>query len=314
MPRRILPFLLALGVSVLPVALDAQQPAPVVEGRIAVGAASLYTRVTGRGTPVIVLHGGPDFDLGYMLPELDRLADRYTLHYYDQRGRGKSAANVRPEELSLATDLEDLDRVRRHFGLDSVVLLGHSWGAVLALEYATRYPAHVSGLILLNPAPVEARVLTDVRRLYLERLGTEMDRQRAIATSPGYQQADPEAVAARYRIHFKPSLYREADYERMMARMRAGFIAQGSQGILTARAVEDRLMTDTWARPEYDLTPQLRNLRVRTLVVAGEHDFMLLAAQRIAAALPNAELVSVPRCGHFAFLECADAFLGRLRP
>jgi proline iminopeptidase len=64
------------------------------------GSASLQVRTIGKGKSVIVLHGGPDFDYGYLLPELDRFKDAYRLIYYDQRGRGKSADHVRPEDVT----------------------------------------------------------------------------------------------------------------------------------------------------------------------------------------------------------------------
>jgi proline iminopeptidase len=288
------------------------------ETRIPVGKTTLYSRAIGRGTPVIVLHGGPDFDQGYLLPELDRLGDAFRLIYYDQRGRGRSAENVQPQDVTLASDLDDIDRVRRHYHLDAVVLLGHSWGAVLAVEYALLNPTRVSRLILMNPAPVSVSDLAAVRKAYLERLGEAMDRQRELVASAAYQAGDPEAVAARYRIHFQPSLKRPEDYERMMARMKTGFLNQGKDGIVKARAVEDRLMRDTWEVPGYDLSPRLAGLAVPTLVIAGDHDFMVGAAESIARAIPRAELVTVKDCGHFAFLECAgdvrkaiDKFFGQ---
>ena len=290
------------------------------ETRIPVGNTTLYSRAIGQGRPVIVLHGGPDFDHGYLLPELDRLSDAFRLLYYDQRGRGRSAENVRPDDVTLASDLDDIDRVRSYYELDAIVLLGHSWGAVLALEYALRNPTRVSHLILMNPAPVSASDLAAVRKAYLERLGAAMDRQRTIVASAAYQSGEPEAVAARYRIHFQPSLKRPGDYERMMARMKAGFVSQGKDGIIKARAVEDRLMRDTWNVPGYDLLPKLGRLAIPTLVIAGDHDYMVGAAERIARAIPSAESVTVKNCGHFVFLECAgevrialDNFVGRHR-
>ena len=134
-------------------AATTQTPAPTSELRVPVGDTSLYVRDVGRGRPLIVLHGGPDFDQAYLQPELDELADTYRLIYYDQRGRGKSAENVRAEDVTLASDLEDLDKVRRYFRLDTSALLGHSWGTVLALEFALRDPTLVSHLVLMNPAP-----------------------------------------------------------------------------------------------------------------------------------------------------------------
>src|SRR5947199_1920222 len=76
------------------------------ETRIPVGNTSLYSREIGRGQPIIVLHGGPDFDHRYLLPDLDRLADAFRLIYYDQRGRGRSADRVLPEDVTLTSDLD----------------------------------------------------------------------------------------------------------------------------------------------------------------------------------------------------------------
>lgn len=289
-------------------ALQAAQGARPHESSVPVSGASLYARDIGRGEPIIVLHGGPDFDSGYLLPDLDRLTDAYRLIYYDQRGRGRSAEGVRPEDVSLASDVEDVDVVRRHFQLDAPAVLGHSWGAVLALEYALRHPTRVSRLVLMNPAPVSKSDLALMRTAYLAKLGPDMERQREIVSTPAYQQGDPEAVTARYRIHFKPALARAEDYERLMAAMAAGFARQGGAGIVKARAVEDRLMRDTWELATYDLLPKLRELRVPTLVITGDHDFIPVeVAAHIAQAIPNATLVTIPGCGHFAYLECPGA-------
>ena len=275
------------------------------ESRIKVDNTSLYARVIGEGRPVIVLHGGPDFDHSYLLPDLDRLKDQFRLIYYDQRGRGKSAENVKPEDVTLLSDLDDLGRVRQHFGLNSVALLGHSWGAVLALEYALRHPKRVSHLILINPGPASTADLTAFRKIYIEKLGSDMDRQQAIKASAAYQAGDPEAVYARYRIHFKPALARAEDYEKLMTSMHAAFRNQGSEGIVKARAVEDRLMRDTWQLPGYDLTPKIRSLRIPTIVIAGDHDFFPIeVAAHISDAIPNAQLVTIKNCGHFSYLEC----------
>ena len=278
-----------------------------LETRILVGGASLYARAIGQGRPVIVLHGGPDFDHRYFLPDLDRLADAFRLIYYDQRGRGRSADNVRPEDVTLTSELDDLDKVRQHFRLEAPALLGHSWGALLALEYALRYPGHVSHLILMNPAPVSASDAALTRKAYLAKLGDDMEGQRQILTSASYQAGEPEAVTARYGIHFKPALKRPADHERLMSAMKAAFMSQGKEGILKARAVEDQLMRGTWQTPGYDLLPKLRDLRFPTLVIAGDQDFIPLeVAEHIAQAIPNATLATIRSCGHFAYLERGD--------
>jgi proline iminopeptidase len=275
------------------------------ESRIRIGHVSLYAREIGRGRPLIVLHGGPDFDHTYLLPDFDRFAGAFRLIYYDQRGRGKSAEGVRASDVTMASEVDDLDKVRQHFQLASAAILGHSWGAVLALEYALRHPDRVSHLILMNPAPASAADVSILRRFYLQKVGSDMARQVAIVKSAAYLEGDPEAVSARYRIHFRPALARHEDYEKLMETMKAAFVNQGKVGIVKARAVEDRLMQDTWERTGYDLMPKLAALRMPSLVIWGDHDFIPIEiATHIAGAIPNGRLVTLKDCGHFAYLEC----------
>jgi proline iminopeptidase len=275
------------------------------ERRVGTGAASLYVRDVGSGPPFIVLHGGPDFDHRYLLPDLDRLADGFRLVYYDQRGRGQSADGFRPDDVTLASEIEDVDRVRRGLQLESAALLGHSWGALLALEYALRHPARVSHLVLMNPAPVSARDFDLLRKSYARKLGDDMGRQLDMLASAAYKDGDPLAVAARYRVHFKPAFTRPESFERLMAAMKEAFVSQGRAGILKARAVEDRLFRETWQSEGYDLLPKLGALKIPTLVIHGEDDFIPAdVSVHIADAIPGAHLVRVRGCGHFSYLEC----------
>jgi proline iminopeptidase len=286
--------------------LSGQTPAPH-EARVPVGTAptpALYVRDVGQGRPVIVLHGGPDFDHTYLLPDMDRLlSNGYHLVYYDQRGRGRSADGVKPEDVSIASEVADLDRVREHFRLESAAILGHSWGALLAAEYAIRHPQRVSHLILMNPAPVTTADMTAFRTARNQKVGADLDRLRAIQASDAYKDGNPDAVAAYYSIHFKPALVRTEHYGQLIATLRASFTRDG---ILKARAVEERLVNDTWLTPGgYDLLPKLKALTIPTLVLASDHDFIpASAAEHIAQAMPKARLLMLKDCGHFSYMEC----------
>src|SRR6266481_371659 len=286
-------------------ALESQRSATPHESRIPAGGADLYSREVGRGTAIIVLHGGPDFDISYLLPDLDRLSDSFRLIYYDQRGRGRSADHVQPEDVTLASDIADMEKVRQYFHLDSVVLLGHSWGTVLALEYALRYPQQVSRLILMNPGPASIDDYKELRKDWLEKRADDMERRKAIAATAAYKEGSPDAVTAYYRIHFKPAFAQPENYEKFMARLTSSFT---KEGVLKARAVESRLMADTWSNPEYDLLPKLKSLRIPTLVISGDHEFIPAStAEHIAQAIPNARMVTLKGCGHFSYLECPAA-------
>jgi proline iminopeptidase len=306
--RLILAVAALSGMSTALPLVAASAPVPIEFTVATEGEVSLYARTIGSGLPTIVLHGGPDFDHAYLLPDLDRLADVVQLIYYDQRGRGRSAKGVVARDVTMASEIEDIERIRQQFGKKRVVLLGHSWGTALALEYALRYPAHISGLILMNPAPASSSDVAVLRSAYLQKLGSSLAaQQRAIVASEAYQSGDPEAVAARYRIHFTPALVRSEHYEQLMTAMKAQFVKQGKDGILKARAVEDQLMSMTWKRPDYDLLPKLSRLPVPTLVITGDADFIPVAiSEHIAEAIPGSELIVLKDCGHFAYLEHSE--------
>ena len=102
--------------------------------------------------PVIVLHGGPAAGHRNMRPYA-ALAGKHEVVLYDQSGCGRSA---RPADLALYTPeryADELDAVRHHIGAERAILLGHSWGGMLALAYMRRYAAHVGGLVLAGTAP-----------------------------------------------------------------------------------------------------------------------------------------------------------------
>ncbi len=271
-----------------------------------VGDAHLYCRVVGEGPPIVVLHGGPDFDHTYLLPELDRLADAFRLVYYDQRGRGRSAEGVAAGDVTIESEVADLDGLRRHLGLESAAVLGHSWGGALAMEYATRHPGRVSHLILMNSAPASGEDVRAFREHLLRaRPAGDVEAMRAIASSPGYRAGDIETEAEYYRIHFRIALRRPEQVDEVVGRLRVHFT---DEGVLLARAIEDRLYDDTWNSEGYDLVPRLRELDLPTLVLHGEDDFVPVAlTARIAQAMPNGRLVVLPDCGHFAYLEAPDA-------
>jgi proline iminopeptidase len=282
---------------------------PVVrEGRLAVGSAALYYRGIGQGTPIIAIHGGPDFDHQYLLPDLDRLAASGRLFYYAQRGRGTSLGNVRPDDVTLASEIGDLDALRAHLGLESVALLGHSWGGVLAMEYAIRHPERTSRLILMNTGPASHEGYAFLREERRRTAPRDVERLVALSATPEYVAGDVEADLAYYRVHFESTLRSPDLRERLVRSLRANFTPEG---ILVARAIEERLMNATWRSSAYDLLPKLAGLRVPTLVIHGERDLVPVeCARRIGETIPGARFVRLGGVGHFAYLENPDAVQG----
>ena len=274
------------------------------EGYAPVKNATLFYREIGQGQPIILIHGGPDFDHLYLLPDMDRLSDSYRLIYYDQRGRGKSAPETQPEDVSIQSDIEDLESLRQFFQLDSVAILGHSWGGLLAMEYATRHPERVSHMILMNTAPVSHEDLLVLRQDIRKRLAIHEKALNAFQSSAEYEAGDPDTVAAYYRLRFSTTINRPEHLDRLMESMRLSFT---EEVILRSRAIEDHLYDETWRRTEYDLFPKLQHLRIPTLVIHGDNDWIPVACvMHIAQTIPGARFILLKNCGHTAYIESPD--------
>ena len=280
-------------------------------GFVPAGTARLHFRVVGEGPSIVVLHGGPDFDYDYLLPDLDRLAERFRVIYYDQRGRGRSADGVRPGDVSIVSEMNDLDQVRIQFGLETMAVLGHSWGAVLAMEYATRHPERLSRLILVNTAPASNQDAQAFREHLLRiRPAVDVAAMNSLAATGAFRAGNLDVESAYYRIHFRPGLKQAGLLDQLLPRLRRNFTPER---VLLARAIEQRLYDETWGSSRYDLLVPLRRLVVPTLVIHGEDDLVPVElAAHIADAIPGTRLVVLRHCGHFAYLEAPDVLVRRV--
>ena len=154
----VLLMLLSLSFAAMYVATSPQYsvPATVTDDAnlpaIEINGVRLHAEAFGReGAPVvIVVHGGPGNDYRYLLP-LQALADRYRVVFYDQRGAGLSQ---RVPESALTVDdyVAELDGVVEHYSAGRpVLLIGHSWGAMLATAYLGKHPQKVKAAVLVEP-------------------------------------------------------------------------------------------------------------------------------------------------------------------
>ncbi len=212
---------------------------------------------------------------------------------------------MQPEDVTIQSDVGDLESLREYLQLESAAVLGHSWGGVLALEYAIRHPGRVSHLILMNTAPASRDDYMLLRQeMPRKRTAADVEKLQALSSEARYQEGDPDAVAEYYRIHFSATVRQPEHLERVIERLRLSFT---KEGILRTRETQERLMSETWLSSGYNLLPQLERLSIATLVMHGEYDFIPVeCAAHIAQAIPGARCVLLRGCGHFSYLECQD--------
>ena len=127
---------------------------------------------------------------------------------------------------------------------------------------------------------------------------------RRCARPRAYQAGDVATDLEYYRIHFDSAFRRPDQLDRLIGRLRSAFT---SEGIVTARAIEDRLYAQTWDAEDYDLIARLGRLRIPTLFLHGDGDLVPIEVAREAAdAIRGSRFVVLPDCGHFAYLEQPD--------
>lgn len=111
----------------------------------------LYVRVTGSGVPCVFVHGGPGSNSNYfeVTQSATLLAKQFSMVYYDQRGSGRSGS-PKNKNFSLPRMLQDLEEIRQYLGYKKWAVMGHSFGGIIATQYAKDYPVTVSKLLLIN--------------------------------------------------------------------------------------------------------------------------------------------------------------------
>jgi proline iminopeptidase len=257
----------------------------------------IFERRVGHGTPSVILHGGPGAHHDYLLPPFDALAQRRELIYYDQRGGGRSPV-PRDTPVGWSEQVADLEELRSQWGVERLTLVGYSWGGLLALLYATEFPARVARLALVSPAPAWREARQQFERRFQERnLDPELQRERAALRQSGLRERDPGQYAQRvFELSVAPYFF---DPRRARE--------------LTPFRVTGRTQQEVWSSlGDYDLRPRLAALKLPALVLQGEDDPIPLPASRSVAHLLGAEFRALPRCGHVPYIEAFEEFSGLL--
>ncbi|MFN8549114.1 MAG: alpha/beta fold hydrolase [Candidatus Eisenbacteria bacterium] len=266
----------------------------------------LFYRVDGSSADtVVVLHGGPGLSMAYLEPDLAPLAKAHTVIYYDQRGSGESTVISDSSALTVEAHVADLEALRAHFHLRAMKLLGHSWGAGLAAEYAARHPERVERMLLVDAMPSRVDPYGPQFGGNLRAWMDDSTKAKVAALSAARKQAaDPVTACRDYWSLFIRGYF--ADPQHPPTGMRGDVCAMPAAALRNASTVSKWLFASLG---EWDLRPMLSKLDIPTLVIHGERDPIPLAsATEWAESLPQARLLVVPGSGHFPHVERPELF------
>lgn len=133
-------------------------------GTVRVEGATLRYLIEGSGIPTLVVGSS----LYYPRTFPQRLREAFCMAFVDVRHFAENDGSLSPDRISVGTYVEDIESVRTHLGMDSAILIGHSHHGNLALEYAKRYPARVSHLVLIGSPPLDVRTTVRAAEAYWE--------------------------------------------------------------------------------------------------------------------------------------------------
>jgi proline iminopeptidase len=255
-------------------------------------------RMVERPT-AFLLHGGPGGDHSGFKPAFSPLAERMQLVYVDHRGQGRSARGPK-ETYTLDNNVDDLEALRQYLGLDKVVVIGVSYGGMVALTYAARYPESVSHLVAVVTTP-SYRFLGRARAILTER-GT--DEQRAMGDILWAGAFESEEQLQRYYAVMGPLYSLKFDPVKA-AESRA-------RGIRSVDAINEGF--GGFLRT-YDVTGELHKVTAPTLVIAGRHDWICPPDQseEIARLIPHADLRIFENSSHSVAADEHDALMYLIR-
>ncbi|HIK15865.1 MAG TPA: alpha/beta fold hydrolase [Leptolyngbyaceae cyanobacterium M33_DOE_097] len=250
-----------------------------------------------REKPVAFLvHGGPGADHTGFKPLFSRLSDRLQLVYFDHRGQGRSARGDR-STYTLDNNVEDMEALRQHLGLGPIVVIGGSYGGMVALTYASRYPQHVSHLIVMVTVP-DFRFLEKAKQNVAERGTAE---QKAIAQTLWEGTFRDEEHLREY-FQITRTLYS------ITAKEEDPIPKSWNRAILSADAINEAF--GGFLRT-YDVRSQLPQITAPTLVIAGKHDWICPPefSEEIADLIPNSDLRIFENSGHAVRADEPEALL-----
>jgi proline iminopeptidase len=232
-----------------------------------------------RERPVaMVIHGGPGGDHSGFKPSFTPLTAGMQLIYFDHRGQGRSAA-ADPATYTLDENVEDMEGLRRYLGLGPIVSIGTSYGGMVAIAHAARYPEAVSHLVLIVTA-AHGGFIPRAQAIVRERGTAEQQAVCKKLWAGGFKSAEE---MRHYYAVMGPMYARSYD---------AATGAAGRERAIYSPEPLNRAFGPTGVLRTFDLRGDLTHITAPTLILAGRHDWICPVefSEEIQRLIPGSQL------------------------
>lgn len=259
---------------------------------------TLYYDVVGKGAPVVLLSGGPGFSPEYLRPIAEKLSGSgHSFILLNQRGTGKSVIPVYDANaLSFKNLVGDLESLRQELKQDKLVILGHSFGGILAMTYAREHPDRVAALVFVDSGGPTLRAMATFNTNLEARFSDEEKAKIKEWSDPArlkeqHKQAVLELTRAKTAAYFA---------DRSKAHLLRDTLNESSFHDGVFWSILPQMMT-------LDLRSGLDKVKAPVLVIHGKQD-PLESGDEVHETFPGSKYVVIENAGHFPWLEQPEAF------
>ena len=266
------------------------------EGYLSIGSGELYYRAVGArsAVPLICIHGGPGFT-SYSLEPLLAVSDRFPVVVYDQAGCGRARRSGPRRDLSIDGFVSELEALRVHLQIETMHLLGHSFGALILGEYLLRFPNRVSSAIFSSASIDIPRWVADGQRLVSELPMLEkIILKECMRNGDYYSEAFLKALNCYYAKHVNGFDQMPECIQRSIEESDAVAYEQiwGPNELVVNGTIRD-----------YSLTPRLPEINTRCLFMCGRYDEATPESHEFfASQVPQSKLHIFERSAHNTFI------------
>jgi proline-specific peptidase len=280
---------------------------PIKEGFVSFRGYKTWYRIVGHREesgklPLLCLHGGPGGSWDYLEP-LEAIAETgRRVIFYDQLGCGNSDEPHNPAMYTVDLYIEEIDTVRQALGLESVHILGQSWGGMLAMEYALTQPSGLASLILADTTASMPQWVSETSRLVAE---LPPDVQKTLREHEEAGTTDSPEYMKAYRVFSLRHICRIDPRPECVIRMAA---KPGDEVYKTMWGLSESKVTGTLK--DWNIVSRLEEINVPTLVVGGRYDEATPAlAETIHRGIKGSEWAIFENSSHFPHIEETESYL-----
>ncbi|MEO8147228.1 MAG: alpha/beta hydrolase [Bacteroidia bacterium] len=263
----------------------------------------IYYRTYGKGKPMLIINGGPGMNSDGFVSLAMQLSGKYQTIIFDQRGTGKSTVD-KPDStnITMALMAEDMELLRKHLNISTWIILGHSFGGMLASYYATIYPDKIDALILSSSGGIDMDILNMAGNSINSKL-SKMELDSVNYWNDKINNGDTSYSAKLQRGTFLAAAY---VYDRKNIPVIAKRLTQSN-------ALVGGLVWDDMTRINFDCSLKLSSFDKPVLIIQGKEDIvnegMALKAHK---AFKNSKLVYMDRCVHYGWLDRPDLYFAEI--